>query len=561
MDPRRLPFYVIGHRNPDTDAICSAIGHAELLRRTGEPDAIAARCGSIPRRTAWVLEKAGVEEPRLVTDVRATARMICQPEVVTAGAADTFYEAYRSMLAHGVRSVPVADDEGSPIGILRYRDLLELLLPGDGSELNSRTVHVSLLKVAETLKAESVGAPLPDGRDQEDLIMLVGASSQKTVDRRLRKAAEEGNIHRYLVVCGDRPVVQHYAIERGVRALLVTGGNTIDPSLADLAKERGVVALRCRQDTAGSTTLIRCSRTVDLVMVSNFSTIPANEPVSRLRKSVASLEQDIFPVIDPVSGKMIGVLSKSDLVDPPRTRVALVDHNEFAQAVQGVDEARVVEVVDHHRLAGDLVSREPIRFLNEPVGSTSTLVGRKFEHRDLEPSAGAAMCLCAGIISDTLCLTSPTTTELDRTMLKWLSGLAGIDPEEFKREFFAVGSLLVGGTTAEVLNADRKEFDDDGVKVTIAQIEELGLEALEGRREELMAALEKLIAEEGFDLAVLAVTDIAKHHSVVLAAGDRRLVGNLPFEEVSPGCFNAPGVVSRKKQLFPSVCQAVRRLG
>ncbi len=560
MDSPRLPFYVIGHRNPDTDAICSAIGHAELLRRTGDPDAVAARCGAIPPRTAWVLEKAGVEEPLLVTDVRATAAMICQREVVLANPSDTFFEAYRSMLDHDVRCVPVTDGKGRATGMLRYRDLLELLLPGDGSEMMTRTVHVSLAKITETLGAESVGAPLPEGRSQEDLIMLVGASSQATIDRRLKSATREGNIDRYLVVCGDRPVVQHYAIDRGVRALLVTGGNDIDEPLRQMAREKGVVVLRCRQDTASSTTLIRCSRTVDLVMVSDFQTVPADEPVSRLRKSVATLDQDLFPVIDPVSGRMIGVLSKSDLVDPPRTRVALVDHNEFAQAVQGIDEARVIEVVDHHRLAGDLVSREPIRFLNEPVGSTSTLVARKFEHRDLEPTSGTALCLCAGIISDTLCLTSPTTTELDRAMLAWLSGLAGIEPESFKKEFFAVGSLLAGGEVDEVLNADRKEFDDEGVRVTIAQIEELGLQPLEGRRQELMTGLAALAADEGFDLAVLAITDIARHHSVVLAAGDERLVETLPFERISRGCYDAPGVVSRKKQIFPAVCQAIRRL-
>lgn len=560
MDSRRLPFYVIGHRNPDTDAVCSAIGHAELLRRTGEPDAIAARCGVTPPRTAWVLEKAGVEEPALVTDVRATAGMICQRQIVRAGPSDTFFEAYRSMLDHDVRCVPVTDDSGQATGMLRYRDLLELLLPGDGSEMMIRTVHVSLSKIMETLGAESVGAPLPEGCAQEDLIMLVGASSQSTIDHRLKSATREGNVDRYMVVCGDRPVVQHYAIDRGARALLVTGGNQVDDSLRKLARDKGVVVLQCRQDTASSTTLIRCSRTVDRVMVSDFQTVPADEPVSRLRKSVSPLEQDLFPVVDPVTGVMIGVLSKSDLVDPPRTRVALVDHNEFAQAVQGVDEARVVEVVDHHRLAGDLVSREPIRFLNEPVGSTSTLVARKFEHRDLEPSSGAALCLCAGIISDTLCLTSPTTTELDRRMLGWLSGLAGIDPEAFKKEFFAVGSLLATGEVDDVLNADRKEFDDEGVRVTIAQIEELGLQALEGRRQELMEGLGTLAAEEGFDLAVLAITDIAKHHSVILAAGDGRLVGTLPFERISDGCYEAPGVVSRKKQLFPAVCQAIRRL-
>jgi len=558
MAAPRLPFYVIGHLNPDTDAICSAIGHAALLRETGEPDATAARCGLVPPRTAWVLEKAGIPQPDLVEDVRATAGMICRRKVICAKAGDTFIAAYRSMLANGVRCVPVTDERNRPIGILRYLDLLELLLPGDGSDMMARMIQVALRKIAVTLNAESVGADLPEGSDDEDLIVLVGASSQATVNRRLKAATKDGTIGRYLVMCGDRPVVQHYAIEHGARALLVTGDNGVEPQLREMAKERGVIILLCSQDTASSTTLIRCSRTVGQVMEDKFQTVESGEPVSRLQKSLASLDQDLFPVVDSVSGEMDGVLSKSDLVDPPRTRIALVDHNEYAQAVRGVEDAHVVEVIDHHRLAGDLISREPIRYLNEPVGSTSTLVGRKFLHRDLEPEAGVAMCLCAGIISDTLCLTSPTTTDLDRRILDWLSGLAGVEPEEFKSDFFAVGSLLGTGSVDEVLNADRKEFLDQGVRITIAQIEELGLEAFEDRREELEAGLAKLAADERFDLAVLAVTDIAKHHSLVLAAGDARLVRGIPFEAVDEGLFSAAGVVSRKKQIFPAVCQAVR---
>ncbi|MCW1921161.1 putative manganese-dependent inorganic diphosphatase [Luteolibacter arcticus] len=562
MEPprRQLPFYVIGHKNPDTDAICSAIGNAALLRATGEPSAEAARCGEVPARTAWVLEKAGIETPALVTDVRTSAGLICRRDVVQVAPSDTFLVAYRRMLASGVRCVPVVDANGEVEGILRYLDLLELLVPGDGSGLQVRTVNVALSKIATTLQAESVGADMPEGDMEEELILLVGASSQSTVERRLKTAAKEGNVGHFFVICGDRPVVQHYAIENGARALLVTGGNGIEPALRDLARKRGVIILMCSQDTASCSTLIRCSRTVRHVMDSNFATVPAGEPVSRLRKSLAKLEQDLFPV-QGVHGEMIGVLSKSDLIDPPRTRLALVDHNEFAQAVTGVEECEIVEVIDHHRLAGDLVSREPIRFLNEPVGSTSTLVARKFRHRYLEPDKGTALCLCAGIIADTLCLTSPTTAELDHEMLGWLSELAGIDPATFKAEFFAVGSLLATGTPDAILNADRKEFDDEGVKVTIAQVEELGLEAFEPRRKELEEALKALAADNGYELAVLVVTDIAEHHSVVLAAGDPRFVANLPYARIDASLYDAPGVVSRKKQIFPAVCQALRRAG
>ncbi len=552
-------FYVIGHKNPDTDAICSAIGYAALLRAVGEePNAIAARCGEISQRTKWVLERAGLDAPQLLTDVRVNAGMICHNKIIKVNISDTFLTAYRRMLAAEIRCVPVEDDDGNLCGILRYFDLLKLLLPADTEGLSVRTVHVSLAKLADTLGAESHGAMLPSPEFEEDLILLVGASSQSSIDKRLKQAIAEDNIGKFLVICGDRPIAQRAAIDHGARALLVTGENKISPEILVYAARKGVVVLTCHQDTASASTLIRCSRTVRHVMEKDFTTVNSTEPISRLRKHLSSLDQDLFPVIDHVDGKMIGVLAKSDLVDPPRTRLALVDHNEYAQAVNGVEEAEITEVIDHHRLAGDLVSREPIRYLNEPVGSTCTLVGRKFFHRGLMPSPSVAMCLCAGLVSDTLCLTSPTTTLLDREMLNWLSGVAGMDPKKFTDEFFAVGSLIATGTPDEILNTDRKEFKEDGVTVSISQVEERDLHGFGGRRDELEAALSDLRNKLNCELAVLAITDVALHHSMILAIGDESIISKLPFERLDESLFHAPGVVSRKRQIFPAVCEAIQ---
>jgi manganese-dependent inorganic pyrophosphatase len=553
------PFYVIGHKNPDTDAICSAIGYAALLRAVGEePNAMAARCGEISQRTKWVLERANLEAPMMLTDVRVNSGMICHRKIIKVGLCDTFLTAYRRMLAAEIRCVPVEDAEGNLCGILRYFDLLKLLLPADTEGLSVRTIHVSLAKLADTLQAESLGAPLPLPEFEEDLILLVGASSQITVDKRLKKAIEDGNVGKFLVICGDRPIVQRYAIDNGARALLVTGDNPVPNDIISYAARKGVVVLRCHQDTASASTLIRCSRTVRHVMEKNFLTVGSAEPISRLRKRLAAIDQDLFPVVDHTGGKMVGVLAKSDLVDPPRIRLALVDHNEYAQAVNGVEEAEITEVIDHHRLAGDLVSREPIRYLNEPVGSTCTLVGRKFFHRSLMPSPSVAMCLCAGIVSDTLCLTSPTTTLLDREMLTWLSGVAGVDPEKFTDEFFGVGSLIANGTPEEILNADRKDFTEQGLSVSISQVEERDLHGFAARREELEQALRELYTKMNYDLAVLAVTDVALHHSMIIAVGQEAALAKLPFERRDENLFHAPGVVSRKRQIFPAVCEAIQ---
>jgi manganese-dependent inorganic pyrophosphatase len=553
------PFYVIGHKNPDTDAICSAIGYAALLRAVGEePQAVAARCGEISQRTKWVLERAGLDAPLLITDVRVNAAMICHQKVIKVNVADTFLTAYRRMLDAEIRCVPVEDDQGNLCGILRYFDLLKLLLPADTEGLSVRTVHVSLTKLADTLKATSLASDLPAAEFEEDLILLVGASSQESVDNRLKLAIKENNIGKFLVICGDRPIVQRSAIDHGARALLVTGDNAISAEVVAHAKSKGVVILRCHQDTASASTLIRCSRTVRHVMERNFLTVAGSEPISRLRKRLAAIDQDLFPVVEHSDGPMIGVLAKSDLVDLPRIRLALVDHNEYAQAVNGVEEAEVTEVIDHHRLAGDLVSREPIRYLNEPVGSTCTLVGRKFFHRGLMPAPPVAMCLCAGIVSDTLCLTSPTTTLLDREMLTWLSGVAGVDPKKFTDEFFGVGSLIANGTPDEILNADRKEFTEQGLSLSISQVEERDLHGFGGRRQELENALRELHARMHYDLAVLAVTDVALHHNMILAVGYEGALAKLPFERLDESLFHAPGVVSRKRQIFPAVCEAIQ---
>lgn len=555
-----LPFYVIGHKNPDTDAICSAIGYAALLRATGEePNAEAARCGEASQRTKWVLERAGMELPVLLTDVRTNAGMICHKDVIKVSANDTFLTAYNRMLQAQIRCVPVEDENGMLCGILRYIDLLRLLLPTDTQGISVRTVHASLSHLAATLKAERLDSTEPLCTKEEDLILLVGASSQATVEKRLKQAEKDGNLDRFLVICGDRPIVQQYAIRSGARALLVTGDNAVSAEISDMAKTKGVVLLRCSQDTASASTLIRCSRTVRHVMEKNFITLDPNYAISKLRKRLSDSEQDLFPVLDPKTRLMIGVISKSDLVDPPRIRLALVDHNEYAQAVNGVEEAEITEVIDHHRLAGDLVSREPIRYLNEPVGSTCTLVARKYFYRNLAPEPKVALCLCGGIVSDTLCLNSPTTTKLDRDMLEWLCSVANIDPQKFSEEFFAVGSLIATGSPDEILNADRKEFEEQGLRISISQVEERDLHGFSARRSELEAILARLHRTDRYDLSILAVTDVALHHSMVLAIGNENILANLPFERVDPNLFHAPGVVSRKRQIFPAICEAIHR--
>lgn len=551
-----MPLYVVGHKNPDTDAICSAIGYAELLQKKGIEEAVAARCGPVTARTAWVLEQAGMEKPLLLDDVSATAEMICRKEVIKVGDDATFLTAYHLMVSGGVRCIPVVNSDGHLCGLLKYLDLLQLLMPIDTDAESVRRMIACPEKIATTLAAETAGSKLQAG--EREIVQLVGASSVETVQRRLTMAAEAGEIDSYVVICGDRPIVQRTAIESGVCMLVVTGGFRISDELAEAAAKNGVMILHCQQDTATASKLIRCSRMVSHALDDDIIRVQPNDSVKLLRDSLVTQQQDLFPVVDPGDNSLIGVISKSDLIDPQRIRLVLVDHNEYSQAVEGVENAEVIEVIDHHRLAGDLVSREPIRYLNEPVGSSCTLVAREYRYAQISLSKNIAQCLIAGIVSDTLNLTSPTTTPLDREILEWLCEIAQLDAAKFTHDFFASGSLLAHNTAAEAIEADRKVFEESGARVSISHVEESGLDLFAERRGELSEALAALIALKGYDMALLIVTDITSHHSLLLAGGDRKLIEALPFERDSDGVFQGPGVVSRKKQVFPAVCQAIR---
>lgn len=551
-----MPLYVVGHQNPDTDAICAALGYADLLQKKGVTEAVAARCGAVPARTAWVLEQAGMEKPLLLDDVSATAEMICRKDVVKVNDDATFLTAYHVMVSNGVRSIPVVNNDGQLCGLLKYLDLLQLLMPMDTTAESVRRMIASPQKIAITLGADALGAPLTP--EEREIVQLVGASSVEAVQTRLNHATEVGDIASYVVICGDRPIVQRTAIDHGVCMLVVTGGYTVSDDLIEAAHEKGVVILHCEQDTATVSKLIRCSRMVSHALDDRITRVMADDSVRDLRDNLAGQKQDLFPVIDPGDNSLMGVISKSDLIDPPRIRLVLVDHNEYSQAVAGVEHAEVIEVIDHHRLAGDLVSREPIRYLNEPVGSSCTLVAREYRYAGIDMPRGIALCLIAGMVSDTLNLTSPTTTDLDREILLWLCEIADVDAVQFTNDFFASGSLLAHNTAEEVINADRKVFEENGARVSISHVEESDLDLFSSRKDELTQTLDALIAVKGYDLALLIITDITSHHSLLLSSGNDKIISALPFERDSEGVFQAPGVVSRKKQVFPAVCQAIR---
>ena len=550
------PIFVIGHRNPDTDAICSAIGYAAFLRDVRKMNAIAACCGEVSVRTNWVLHTAGVAAPKLLLDVRPTAVTICRKDVLTAKPADTFLSVYRKMIEHGFRSIPVVDDEGRLLGVPSIQDMAQLFLPAEaGTHAGNRAVPTSLQNIVAALGGTLAGDTTGADKVQE-FVLVVAASSVETS----RQRAMQFKSRDVALVTGDRPEIHALAIELGARCLIITGGFKPWDSILDQAKAKGVAIICSPHDTASTSQLLRFSRPIGEALTEDFLSFGSRAPLKEIVHAVQSSAQPLFPVVDEETRHLIGVFSKSDLIDTPRAKLVLVDHNEFAQAVAGADEAEIIEVIDHHRLSGNLRTKEPIRFLNEPVGSTSTIVGIMYRMGNAAPDKGTAICLCAGIISDTLHLTSPTTTSTDKDILTWLASIGGIDSAQFVKDFFAAGSMLRENTPDRALESDRKVFEENGWHISISQIDELGLDEFWKREKDLQAALQALLEKHSLHFACLMVTDITRHHSVLLVAGDQRVIDAIDYPQAKEHVYDMPGVVSRKKQLFPYMSHVVTKL-
>ncbi len=546
-----MSLFVFGHRNPDTDAICSAIAYADLLQQTGQPDALAACCGAPNKRTEYVLNTAGIAAPKIIMDVRPEVEDICRKETITASFGDAFFEAYRRMQEWDLRAIPVVDTDHRVVGVLSVLDLMELLFRDEGDPIKSRTVTTNLKKITNALGGSFQHEV--DTERSDELLVMVGAMSSDGFTARMQKFDKD----RILVVCGDRPTIQLPAIEQGVRGLVITGGFSLSPGLVELAKARGVSVLLSPFDTVNTTTRIRSSQFIDPAVDRQVVTLPAKMRVSEARSIVERSKQPVFPVVGD-DGLLAGISFKSDVINPPRPRLVLVDHNELTQAVAGIEEADVIEVLDHHRLGGGLKSSQPIRFVNEPVGSTCTLVARQYRDAGIEPTHAIALCMASGIISDTLFLKSPTTTEVDKTILEWLRQRCKVDLDVFAKTFFEIGSALRTSTPDGVVQEDCKEFIERGIRFSISQIEETGFNLFWERKDELRTALVEYSTQHKLDFSALLVTDVVSNGSLLLLSRETEAWEEINYPRIDPGLYALKNVVSRKKQLLPLVTQLIQ---
>jgi manganese-dependent inorganic pyrophosphatase len=542
---------VIGHRNPDMDSICAAIGYAEFKTLTGHAGVVAARCGNTNERIDYVLRKFGFPAPMLVTDLSPKVCDVMEPKVVSVHADSPVYDAIHLIDQKGLRGLPVVDGGNRCLGLLSSFKITHHLFPARDEANAARLVTASVADIVETFGGTPVAGNL-DTTPCEHLLMVC-AMAQESFIPRLQRFADRSVI----LFVGDRPHIQEMAVAAKVKAIVVTGGLTIGAAVREAAQRAGVTIISSPHDTATTVLLSRGAVRVGRMIQTEYVSFHSETPLEEARQVAAQSGQFVFPVLDD-DCCLIGILSKSDFIKPVPRQLILVDHNELTQAVRGAADVPIVEILDHHKLGG-FASHTPIHFWNNPVGSTSSIIALCFQNAGVPIPTGIAGLLMSGLISDTLNLSSPTTTATDRQLLERLSAIAGVDPNQLAAEIFAVGSPLLTMTPKQAIGADSKVYVENGYSFSVAQIEELSFAHFAEKRDALLEELEQQRLEKKLAFSSLLVTDINEQTSLLLVRGEESFLKTIDYPETMPFIWELAGVVSRKKQLLPYLLQCVAR--
>jgi manganese-dependent inorganic pyrophosphatase len=544
-------IYVIGHRNPDTDSIASAIAYAALKQRTGNPDTLAAMAGTPNPQTRYILDRLGIPSPLFLADVHPKVRDTINRQAITITPHASAYEALELFKKSGVRVLPVVDETNKPCGILSLQRLSEsYLLP---SREKLRQVTTSLPCLARTLS----GAYACGGQEdsQITLKLFIGAMLEESFTSRI----EGHDPADLLIMTGNRRTIQQAAIERGVRVLVVTGGHSLEDGLLELAAAKGVTVLLTPHDTATAAWLARLSTPAFFLAEDKFTTIGVGESLAGLRRKLMATKEPAVLALDE-DGALVGVATKSSLLAPLPYGLILVDHNELGQAVPGAEQVEIIEVIDHHKL-GNNPSNSPISFITSPVGSTCTLVAGRYRECGISPDRSMAALLMAGILSDTVILKSPTTTESDRTAVAWLEEMTGISAVDFGHDIFAACSSLKNyGSVERVVSADFKEFKHEKYTIGIGQVEVVGFDEFYGMKAELLSALADVKRRDNLFIAGLMVTDITTETTLFLVEGFTRIAHVMEYPQLEPHLYELKNVMSRKKQMVPHLLKILARV-
>ncbi len=537
-------IYVVGHRNPDTDSICSAMAYAHLRRRQGLSNVQAARAGGINHQTEFVLEELAFPVPPLLIDVHPRVRHVIGEHVITVPGDAPLSRAMELFHLHNVRMLPVIDEARRPLGLLFLKGVAErFVVPSQ--EMEIRRVLACPDSIRQCLRGVFLNNV--DEKETEEFHLYVGAMASETF-----RAKMEGLDPRHMVlITGDRENVQREAVEAGVRVLIVTGNLPVSPEIVACGRQKDVTIISTPYDTATSTWLTRLATPVHcLVEGKSFGAAGLDERLDDLRLKLLHTKDPGVVVLD-AEGRVEGVATKSNLLRTSPVKLILVDHNELSQAVAGADKVEILEVVDHHRL-GNFHTDTPIRFINQPLGSTCTVVATLYRQGGVVPEPAVAGLMLAGLLSDTVMLKSPTTTEVDREIALWLGELSGLDPLDFGRRIFAAGSALSAyPSVRQLILTDFKEYAAGETSFGIGQVEVVSFHEFLTMKEEISSILRTLREERGLGMAGLLVTDIVQETSLLLALGGKEFAYLIEYPRVEENLYELKGVLSRKKQLVP----------
>ena len=539
-------IYVTGHKNPDSDSICAAYSYAEFKNLTGDTKAVPVRLGNISQETQFVLDYFGAEAPELLKTVRLMVKDLNFDKISPVLPTLSLKAAWNVMKENNMKTLPVADANNHLLGVLSVSNLTSCYMDMWDNTILSKS-NTTLENILDTLSAtacyvnEAVktfpGKIVVSAMDPKSMVDHINAGD--------------------IAIVGDREEAQVALIDKKVSLMIITGSHTPSENIITLARENGVTVIVTPHDSFTTSRLIVQSVPVEYVMVKEDIVSFANdELVDDIKDVMAQTRFRSYPVTDE-NGRVLGMVARYHLISKHKKKVIQVDHNERGQSVDGLEDAEVVEIIDHHRVA-DIQTNNPIYFRNEPVGSTSTIVAKCFFENGIRPSRKAAGLLCGAIISDTLLFRSPTCTPQDQYICKKLAEIAGINVEEFAKEMFKAGTSLKGKTVEQIFNTDFKPFTIEGTKVGISQVNTMDIEGFMPLKEEMLNYMDQKAKEAGLEMVMLLLTDILNEGSEILVTGAKPEIVEKAFNITlkDKGAF-LPGVLSRKKQVVPPITNAI----
>ena len=540
--------YVVGHKNPDTDSICSAIAYAELKKQITGKNYVAKRAGEVSEETRYVLDYFHVEEPALLQNVFQQLKDVDIRKIDGVSSQASIKEAWAMMRENSIRTLPVLNEQKLE-GIITIGDIANSYMELYDSDLlsDARTQYRSIMN---TLDGKIV-----TGNEHAYFVkgkVVIAASSPDMMENFI----DEDD----LVIVGNRYESQLCAIEMDASCLVICQGAEVSKTIRKLASERDVVIISTPHDTFTTARLINQSIPVKYFMTKeHLSTFHMNDYLEEVRDVMSKKRYRDFPVIDK-KGRFTGFISRRRLLKPRRKQVVLVDHNEKTQAVDGIEEAEILEIIDHHRI-GNLETMGPVYFRNQPLGCTATIIYQMYQENQITPSRETAGLLCAAIISDTLLFQSPTCTPMDEATARTLAQIAGINIDEFAKEMFKAGSNLANKSVSEICFQDFKEFHVNELTFGVGQINSMSSEELQEIREKVCPELPDVLKESGLDMVFFMLTNIVDQSTELLCCGGsaRQTVIDafeLP-EDTDQIVLN--GVVSRKKQLIPTLVSELQQ--